>query len=130
MEAGDASAWEEFVRRFRPVTAGTVLRTPRRFGSNAPELFDDLVQETFLEICADRCRILREFKPQAPDSLFGLLKTVAFSVAQDHFRSSLAAKRGAGAPDAALNTRGEIPGRESANHSFPITMLSHLSSAA
>jgi RNA polymerase sigma-70 factor (ECF subfamily) len=104
IDTGNLAAWEEFVRRFRPVIAGTVMRTVRRFGEHAPQLIDDLIQETYLKICANRCRILREFKPQAPDAIFGLLKTVAFSVAQDHFRGGVAVKRGAGRREIALET--------------------------
>src|SRR5580658_4903878 len=73
LKAGDTAAWEEFVRRFRPVIAGTVLRTARRFGANEPQLTDDLIQDTYLKICANRCRILREFEPENPDAIFGLL---------------------------------------------------------
>jgi RNA polymerase sigma-70 factor (ECF subfamily) len=102
VEAVTPAAWEEFVRRFHPVIASTIWRVARRFGRNAPETVDDLVQETFLKICANRCRILREFQAQTPDAIFGFLKTVAFNVAQDHFRVSLASKRGAGKCDAAL----------------------------
>ena len=114
VETGDSAAWEEFVRRFRPVIAGTVMRTVRRFGENSPQLIDDLVQETYLKICANRCRVLREFKPQAPEAVFGLLKTVAFSVAQDHFRGGLAVKRGAGRRETPLETYTEsaVAGRD------------------
>jgi RNA polymerase sigma-70 factor, ECF subfamily len=92
-----------------------VMRTVRRFGESAPELIDDLIQETYLKICANRCRILREFRPQAAEeAIFGLLKTVAFSVAQDHYRGGLAAKRGAGRRETALETYAEsaVAGRE------------------
>ena len=114
LDAGDRAAWEEFVRRFRPVIAGTAMRTARRFGESAPELIDDLVQETYLRICANRCRILREFQPENADAIFGWLKTVAFSVVHDHFRGGLAAKRGAGRRDAALDSYVEsaVAGRE------------------
>jgi RNA polymerase sigma-70 factor (ECF subfamily) len=104
VDSGETRAWEEFVRRFRSVIAGTVIRTARRFGEHAPELIDDLVQETYLKICANRSRILREFKPEADDAIFGLLKTVAFSVTQDYFRGGLAAKRGSGRRETALDT--------------------------
>jgi RNA polymerase sigma-70 factor (ECF subfamily) len=102
------------VRRFRPVIAGTAMRTARRFGESAPELIDDLVQETYLRICANRCRILREFQPENADAIFGWLKTIAFSVVHDHFRGGLAAKRGAGRRDAALDSYVEsaVAGRE------------------
>ena len=114
IDRGDAAAWEEFVHRFRPVIAATVLRTARRFGTANPELLDDLVQETYLKICANRCRVLREFTPQSPESIFGLLKTVACSVVHDHFRGDLAAKRGGGREDTALDSYAEsvLPARE------------------
>jgi RNA polymerase sigma-70 factor (ECF subfamily) len=114
VKASDTAAWEEFVRRFRPVIAGTVMRTARRCGETAPEIIDDLVQETYLKICSNRCRILREFEPQAVDAIFGLLKTVAFSVTQDYFRVGLAAKRGAGRQETALDNYVEsaVAGRE------------------
>jgi len=103
IEEGNEAAWEEFVRRFRGVIAGTVVRTARRFGASDPQLIDDLVQDTYLKICANRCRVLREFQPQAEESIFGLLRTVAFSVTQDHFRGGLAAKRGAGGQEIPLD---------------------------
>ena len=112
IDTSDTAAWEEFVRRFRPLIAGTVLRTARRFGVSAPDVIDDLIQETYLKVCANRCRILREFQSQAADAIFGLLKTVAFTVTQDHFKGGLAAKRGAGRPETSLDTYIEsaIPG--------------------
>jgi RNA polymerase sigma-70 factor, ECF subfamily len=114
MDGADSAAWEEFVRRFRPVIAGTVMRTARRFGVTTPDLIDDLIQETYLKICGHRCRILREFQSQAADAIFGLLKTVAFSVTQDHFKGGLAAKRGAGRQETSLDSyiEGVIAGGE------------------
>jgi RNA polymerase sigma-70 factor (ECF subfamily) len=114
LKTGDTAAWGEFVRRFRPVIAGTVMRTARRFGETAPQLIDDLVQDTYLKICANRCRILREFQPDNADAIFGLLKTVAFSVAQDYFRGGMAVKRGAGRHDTPLDSYAEsaVAGRE------------------
>jgi RNA polymerase sigma-70 factor (ECF subfamily) len=103
IDSGDEAAWGEFVRRFRAVIAATVIRTARRFGNSEPQLIDDLIQETYLKICSNRCRILREFKPQAEESIFGLVKTVAFSVTQDYFRSGLAVKRGAGGRETPLD---------------------------
>jgi RNA polymerase sigma-70 factor (ECF subfamily) len=96
VHVGDAAAWEEFVRRFRPVIATTVMRTALRFRESSPQLIDDLVQDTYLKICANQCRILREFRAEATESIFGLLKAVAFSVAHDYFRGGFAAKRGGG----------------------------------
>src|SRR5262249_2077110 len=97
-----------------PVIAGTAWRIARRFGHNNAEAIDDLVQATFLKICANRCRILREFHAQTPDAIFGLLKTVAFSVVQDQFRSGRARKRGEGKFDHSLDeyAQSAIAGRE------------------
>jgi len=107
VNTGDTNAWEEFVRRFRPVIAGTVIRTARRFGENVPQLIDDLVQDTYLKICSNRCRILREFQPEAAEAIFGLLKTVALSVTQDYFRGRLAGKRHSGWREIALDRYAE-----------------------
>ena len=103
---GDEPAWEEFIRQFHPVIAGTVMRCARRFRETTPELIDDLVQETLFKIFANQCRTLREFEPRSPDAIFGFLKTVAFTVTLDHFRTGLAEKRGSGRSDAALDAYG------------------------
>jgi RNA polymerase sigma-70 factor (ECF subfamily) len=58
-------------------------------------LLDDLVQETYLKLCADECRQLRQFQSRGEDSIFGFLKVVAASVVLDHFKSELARKRDA-----------------------------------
>jgi len=92
-QGGRASAWEEFMRRFNPVIARSVLRVAIRYGSSDKSLIDDLVQETYLKICANECKLLRTFRPQSPESAFGFLKVVATSVAQDFFKSRLAEKR-------------------------------------
>ena len=113
VNSGDTGAWEEFVRRFRPVIACTVMRTARRFGEGSPELIEDLVQDTYLKICSNRCRILREFQPEAPEAIFGLLKMVALSVTQDYFRGRLAGKRHTGWREVALDIyAGSAQGRE------------------
>jgi RNA polymerase sigma-70 factor (ECF subfamily) len=104
IDGGDEAVWEEFVRRFRPVISGVVFRTVRRFGDLTTQLVDDLVQECFLKLCANRCQILRTFRPQFEESIFGLLKTVAFSVTHDHFRGSKALIRGAGRKELTLDT--------------------------
>jgi RNA polymerase sigma-70 factor, ECF subfamily len=94
---GDSVSWEEFIRRFNPVIARSVLRVAIRHGTSDKALIDDLVQETYLRICANECKLLRTFTPQQSNSAFAFLKVVAASVAQDHFKSRLAEKR---APEA------------------------------
>jgi RNA polymerase sigma-70 factor, ECF subfamily len=98
---GDSTCWHEFIRRFNPVIARSVLRVAIRHGTADKSLIDDLVQETYLKICANECKLLRTFTPQQPDSAFGFLKVVAASVAHDFFKSRLADKR---APEATADS--------------------------
>src|SRR5262249_16437761 len=103
IESGDKAVWEEFVRTCHPVIAGVVSRTARRFGDSSPQLVDDLIQETYLKLCANLRRIFREFSPRAEESIFGLLKTVALSVTHDHFRGVIAEMRGGGNQESTLD---------------------------
>jgi len=90
---GDTPSWEEFMRRFNPVIARSVLRVAIREGTPDKSLIDDLVQDTYLKICANDCRLLRTFTPRHADSTFAYLKVVAASVAYDYFKSWHAEKR-------------------------------------
>ncbi len=90
------AAWAEFIRRFQPLIAKVVGRTARRQWPQTPlDLVDDLVQETYLKLCADGCRLLREFQSRHQDSIYGFLKVVAASMVLDHFKFHLARKRDA-----------------------------------
>ncbi len=88
--------WAEFVRRFRPLISTVVLRTVRQWSEPIPGLLDDLIQETYLKLCSDDCRLLKNFRSQYPSAIFGFLKVVTANVVHDHFKASHAAKRGAG----------------------------------
>ncbi len=94
VDSADPGAWEEFVRRFQPTIAGVALRTARRWGESSPLVLEDLVQETFVKICADRRRLLRDFEPRHPEAFFGYLKVVTARVVHDYFKRTHAAKRG------------------------------------
>jgi RNA polymerase sigma-70 factor (ECF subfamily) len=89
----DGGPWEEFVRRFQRQIARVISRTAAHHGATSPALIDDLVQETYLKLCADNCRVLRRFVPQSADSFIGYISVVAANVARDHFKSQLAGKR-------------------------------------
>lgn len=93
-DSGSEEAWREFVRRFQRPIAISVMRTARDWGVGSPAEIDDLVQETFLRLCADNCRLLKGFVPRDPDSIIGYLKVVAANVTHDKLRSERAAKRG------------------------------------
>src|SRR5580658_7977358 len=89
-------AWQEFVRRFHRLIATVTLRTASRLGDASKQTVDDLIQETYLKLCADNFRILRSFEQQHPDAFTGYIKVVAANVARDHFKSLHTKKRGAG----------------------------------
>jgi RNA polymerase sigma-70 factor, ECF subfamily len=91
-----ADAWGEFVRRFHRLIATVTIRTASRFGDSSKQTVDDLIQETYLKICADNFRILRSFEQQHPDAFIGYVKVVTANVVRDHFKSSHTQKRGAG----------------------------------
>ena len=108
----DSAAWQEFVRRYTPLIAGVVARAAMRWTKVSASLVDDLVQETYLKLCADEFRRLREFQSRHEDAIYGFLKTVAYNVAFDNFKLQRASKRGASLmtntdPGIALQTTGQ-----------------------
>ena len=95
-QTGETPAWEEFIRRFNPLIARVVVRTAHRWGEFSPSVLDDLVQETYLKLCAENCRLLRTFESRQPDAIYGYLKVVTANVVHDYFKGARAAKRGSG----------------------------------
>ena len=67
------------------------------------QLVEDLVQETYLKICADKCHLLLEFAAHNPDAVSGYIKTIAANVVHDHFKGLYAQKRGAGQKQESLD---------------------------
>ncbi len=98
----DERAWAEFIRRFQVVIASTVLRTARQWGEPSRAQLDDLIQDTYLKLCENNSRLLAGFRPHREDSIYGFLKVIAANVVHDHFKSALAAKRGAGLTEAIM----------------------------
>jgi RNA polymerase sigma-70 factor (ECF subfamily) len=87
------------------VIVRSVLRIAAAYGNSNRSLIDDLVQETYLKICAHDCKLLQTFVPQQPDSAFGFIKMVATNVALDYFKSRHADKR---APEMTAETIEDI----------------------
>jgi RNA polymerase sigma-70 factor (ECF subfamily) len=96
--SSDVEAWGEFVNRFHKLVATVALRVARRFGETSRDVVDELVQETYLKLCTDDCRILRSFEPRHAGSFYGFLKVVTANVVRDHFRGERSAKRGGNNP--------------------------------
>jgi RNA polymerase sigma-70 factor, ECF subfamily len=103
LQSEDQVVWMEFVRRFQPLIARVVVKSIRRWTNPVPSLIDDLVQDTYLKLCANNFRALRDFDCHHENALFGFLKVVASNVVQDHFRSSYSQKRGSGREEEELD---------------------------
>jgi RNA polymerase sigma-70 factor (ECF subfamily) len=95
-ESNDGAAWEEFVGRFHRPISISLFRIADQWGGTPRQIVDDLVQETYLKLCADKCRLLLDFATRNPDAVIGYIKTIAVNVARDHFKSLHSQKRGEG----------------------------------
>jgi RNA polymerase sigma-70 factor (ECF subfamily) len=73
-----------------------VVRAIRRCGTPTPELAEDLTQDTYVRLCADNYRVLRDFRFSEVGGLYGLLEAVAVSATFDYFRRLKSKKRGGG----------------------------------
>ncbi len=99
-ETNDGEAWEEFVVRFQRPISLSIKRTVCQWGKDPGQFVDDLLQETYLKLCVDKCRLLLEFAQQHSDEeVLGYIKTIAINVTHDHFKSLHSQKRGAGETD-------------------------------
>jgi RNA polymerase sigma-70 factor (ECF subfamily) len=95
-ESNDEAAWEEFVSRYRRPIALAIRRTAQQWGDASGQTVDDLVQDTFLKLCAAGCRRLLAFANLHPDSISKYIRTVAINLTHDHFRSDHSQRRGSG----------------------------------
>jgi RNA polymerase sigma-70 factor (ECF subfamily) len=102
LHSNDESCWTEFIHRTQPMIAGIIVKAMRRWRNPCPALVDDLVQETYLKLCANDFKYLREFVCVHENALYGFFKVVASHVVHDHFRSSYSQKRGSGKEDEEL----------------------------
>jgi RNA polymerase sigma-70 factor (ECF subfamily) len=99
-ESDDGAAWEEFVARFQKSITLSIARTACQWGKAPAQFVDDLLQDTYLKLCVDRCRLLLDFAVQHSDeAALGYIKTIAINVTHDHFKSLHSKKRGGGETD-------------------------------
>jgi RNA polymerase sigma-70 factor, ECF subfamily len=116
LKTGSEAAWTAFVKRFQPLIASSISRVVSRHGSPNTDLIDDLIHETYLLLCRDNCRCLRDFQAHHEEAIFGYIKVIATSVALDHFRTRSTQKR-----------RGEV--EDDGTHleaSSPSTAIEHI----
>jgi RNA polymerase sigma-70 factor, ECF subfamily len=85
--SGEIDAWDEFVRRLHRLIAKVVYRTASRMGDASRQTVDDLIQETYLKLCANDCRLLRNFDHRHEGAFVGFVQVVAANVVRDHFKA-------------------------------------------
>jgi RNA polymerase sigma-70 factor (ECF subfamily) len=112
-ESNDGVAWNEFVSRFRRPISLSIIRTVRKWGQAPQQVVDDLVQETYLKLCTDHCRLLLAFAVRHPGAVPGYIKIIAVNVAHDYFKSVYSQKRGAGQAHESLADIDPIAGTQS-----------------
>jgi RNA polymerase sigma-70 factor, ECF subfamily len=78
-------AWQEFIRRFQRLIGAVALRACRQWGETAPDVVEDMVQETFLKLYANRAK-LKNFQSQHENAFLGYLKVLTANVVYDYFR--------------------------------------------
>jgi RNA polymerase sigma-70 factor (ECF subfamily) len=91
---GDVAAWEEFMSRYHRLIAGVVFRTTQKWGEASSLTMDDLIQDTYLKLCADDYRLLRAYDPKHPDAIYGYLKVITANGVHDRFKALHSEKRG------------------------------------
>jgi RNA polymerase sigma-70 factor, ECF subfamily len=82
----NVDAWEEFVGRLHSLIAKVVNRIAARMGDRSRQTVDDLIQETYLRLCANDFRILRNFEHRHEGAFIGYVQVIAANVTRDHFR--------------------------------------------
>lgn len=97
----DNVAWEEFVRRFQPTIRSNVIKTFQRKSHEdhdrkpqfPDDLIEDLVQDVYKRLIADRNRAFDRFEGEYENSIYQYLAMIAINVVRDHFRQVRAQKR-------------------------------------
>jgi RNA polymerase sigma-70 factor (ECF subfamily) len=103
LQSDNEPAWAEFVRRFQPLIARVALRVARQWGEASPQVIDDLIQETYLKLCAERFRVLQSFESAHKDAIYGYIKVFTANLVHDHFKVAHSQKRGGGATTASID---------------------------
>jgi RNA polymerase sigma-70 factor (ECF subfamily) len=86
VDTANTGAWQEFICRYGKCIDLTILRTLRRYGETRREIIEELAQETYIKICLDDCRLLRNFEFRHENAFPGMLKVVARNVTLDYLR--------------------------------------------
>jgi RNA polymerase sigma-70 factor, ECF subfamily len=110
-EQSDEAAWTEFIRRFHPLIARVALRVARQWGEHSPQVVDDLVQDTYLKLCAERVSLLQKFSPVHSDAIYGYIKVFTANLVHDRLKASHSGKRGGSEVTASIDAADFGPAR-------------------
>ncbi|HWG49250.1 MAG TPA: sigma-70 family RNA polymerase sigma factor [Candidatus Acidoferrales bacterium] len=127
LHSNNEVTWAEFIRLTQPVIAGVIAKSVRRWTGMAPaDLVDDLVQDSYLKLCANDFKALREFECQHENALFGFLKVIASNVVHDHFRGHSSQKRNRGQHEETLDeVSHKVASRDSVEEQIERRILLH-----
>jgi RNA polymerase sigma-70 factor (ECF subfamily) len=95
-ETGNEQAWADFIRRFHPLIARVVIRVARQWGESSPQVIDDLIQDTYLNICERRGSLSLQLNPSNQNAIYGYIKVFTANLVHDQFKASHSQKRGGG----------------------------------
>jgi RNA polymerase sigma factor (sigma-70 family) len=95
-DPGNEEAWEEWIRRFTPLLLRSITFAFRRYAAErwpSEDVVRDLVQEIYLAILADDCRLLRRFRGSTDAEAEAYLAHFAINQIVNHLRAAGAQKR-------------------------------------
>lgn len=97
MESSDPEIpWTEFSLRSHALIKAVVSQAACRWAKPTSALVEDLVRRTYLKLCTNNFRALRDREFEHDNALYGFIKVVASNVVHDHFRTAYSQKRGCG----------------------------------
>ncbi len=105
------------MRRYQRPMILTIIRILRQAGAFAPTIIDDLLQDTYLRLCADNFAPLHRFISRHPDDFEHMMRVTATSVVQDYLRAKMSQKRGGQyrqIPDPDLLLAGQVEAEDAA----------------
>jgi RNA polymerase sigma-70 factor, ECF subfamily len=103
LETNGLQSWERFVECAQPIVASALRRVLSRWHNPRNDEVEDMVQESFLKLCANDYRFLRRFRSAHPSALAAYLRTVASTVVVDGYRARSSQKRGSDANAVAMD---------------------------
>ncbi len=108
---GDERAWSEFLRRYRAIIYGSILKTLAVRGE-PHERAEDIFQDVFLKLLSDDCRALRRFQRRSRTTTW--LARIAINATIDAVRRRRARREVSDAPGA--DSDSESPAEEILKH--------------